>query len=302
MNIELKHFRAFVAVARHLHFATAAREIHVSQPTLSLLVRQLEEAIGTPLFSRSTRHVALTGMGREFLPRADQAVNAVYSAVSHMQDYVHLKKGKVTIAAFPSVATRLLPGIVSKFKRANPNVTVSILDGIADFIVERLQSGAADFAIASELNEEDLEFIPIFEDGITLLLGKDHNLAHRKSVAWREFIGEHVVTVSMETGIRQTIDEALAKEGLKLKAIIEPQMIQTVMALCEAGIGPGIVLSSYLQDAPPGLVAIKVREPVIRHRIGIIKRTSTVLTPAASALFSLTAERLSDTASNRIAA
>ncbi|MCY4150557.1 MAG: LysR substrate-binding domain-containing protein [Gammaproteobacteria bacterium] len=238
-------------------------------------------------------------MGKEFLPRADQAINAVYSTVGFMQDFVHLKKGKVTVAAFPSVAARLLPSIVSEFRQTSPNVNVSILDGIADFIVEWIQTGVADFAIASKLNEnEDLEFIPVFEDGITLLLGKDHKLSHRKSVTWREIIGDNVVTVSTETGIRQTIDETLGKEGLKLKAIIEPRMIHTVLALCEAEVGPAIVLSSYLRDTPPGLVAIKVREPVIRHRVGIIKRASTVLTPASSALFSLTTERLSDTANH----
>ncbi len=298
MNVELKHFRAFVAVAKHLHFASAAREIHVSHPTLSLWVHQLEDLIGAPLFKRSTRHVELTDMGKEFLPRADQALNAASSAVGFMQDFVHMRRGKVTVAAFPSVATRLLPSIVSEFRQKNPNVTVNILDGIADFILKRIQTGAADFAIASELNEkEDLEFIPIFEDNIVLLLGKDHKLSRRKSVAWREFIDENVVTVSAETGIRQTIDHTLDKQGLKMKAIIEPQMIHTVLALCEAGVGSGIVLSSYLRGTPPGLVAVKVREPVIRHRIGIIKRSSAMLTPAASALFTLTTERLSSIAS-----
>ncbi|MCY4050902.1 MAG: LysR family transcriptional regulator [Gammaproteobacteria bacterium] len=302
MNIELKHFQAFIAVAKHLHFASAAREIHVSDPTLSLWIHQLEDIIGAPLFSRSTRNVELTEMGKEFLPRADQAINAAYSAVDYIQDFIHLKRGKVTVAAFPSVATKLLPSLVSEFRNTNPNVTVSILDGIADFIVDWIQTGVADFAIASELKEqEDLEFIPIFEDSITLLLSKGHKLSHRKSVAWHEFIDESVVTVSTGTGIRQTIDETLSKHGLKLKAIIEPRMIHTVLALCEAGVGPGIVLSSYLRGAPPGLVAIKVRKPVIRHRIGIIKRASTVLTPAASALFSLTTERLSDTANHTFA-
>ncbi len=291
-----RHFQAFVAVARHLHFTRAAEEIHITQPSLSLLIRQLEEKLGVKLITRSTRQVALTEMGKTFLPLAENAVNDLDSAVRLMKDLSNLQAGKVTVAAFPSVAANQLPPILVEFHRKYPNVKVQVVDSIWGTVVEKVRSGIADFGVGSEPPEmENLAFQKIYDDQIMLLAAKDHPLANAKSLTWHQVETEEIVLLSAETGVRQSIDAALAGTGIELKPIMEPALVQTAAALVAAGAGLGIILSSYLTAIRmEGLVAIPLTKPSIPRPVGIITRRNSQMTPAAEVMLKMVAGGLTE--------
>ena len=281
-----KHFRAFVAVAQHLHFTKAAEQLHITQPSLSLLIQQLEAALKVKLITRSTRRVALTEMGKAFFPLAQNVVSDLESAISHMKDLAELKQGKVTVAAFPSVATNQLPAILVEFHRQFPNVKVQIIDAIWDTVVDKIRSGIADFGIGSRPPElENLNFEEIYADEIMLLATKDHPLAGEKELRWKQIDNEEIVLLSTDTGVRQSIDEALLKAGISLNPIMEPALILTAAALVSAGAGLGIILSSYLKAIRmEGLVAIPLIEPRILRPVGIITRKNGQMPPAAQVM------------------
>ncbi|MFC4270711.1 LysR family transcriptional regulator [Sneathiella chungangensis] len=291
-----RHFRAFVAVARHLHFTRAAEEIHITQPSLSLLIRQLEEQLGVKLITRSTRQVALTDMGKAFLPLAENAVNDLDAAVRHMKDLSDLRAGKVTVAAFPSVAANQLPPILVEFHRRYPNVKVQVVDSIWGTVVDRVRAGIADFGVGSEPPEmENLAFQKIYNDEIMLLAAKDHPLAGKKTLGWKEIDGEEIVLLSTDTGVRQSIDAALAGTGITLRAIMEPALVQTAAALVAAGAGLGVILSSYLRAVRmDGLVAIPLTRPRIPRPVGIITRRNREMTPAAEVMLKMVVGGLKD--------
>lgn len=291
-----RHFRAFVAVARHLHFTRAAEEIHITQPSLSLLIRQLEEQLGVKLITRSTRQVALTDMGKAFLPLAENAVNDLDAAVRHMKDLSDLRAGKVTVAAFPSVAANQLPPILVEFHRRYPNVKVQVVDSIWGTVVDRVRAGIADFGVGSEPPEmENLAFQKIYNDEIMLLAAADHPLAGKKTLGWKEIDGEEIVLLSTDTGVRQSIDAALAGTGITLRAIMEPALVQTAAALVAAGAGLGVILSSYLRAVRmDGLVAIPLTRPRIPRPVGIITRRNREMTPAAEVMLKMVVGGLKD--------
>ncbi|MCC3304951.1 LysR family transcriptional regulator [Sneathiella sp. HT1-7] len=289
-----RHFQAFVAVARHLHFTRAAEEIHITQPSLSLLIRQLEERLNVKLITRSTRQVALTEMGKTFLPLAENAVSDLESAVRHMKDLSDLQAGKVTVAAFPSVAANQLPPILVAYHRQYPKVKVQVVDGIWGTVVDTVRAGIADFGVGSEPPEmENLSFQKIYDDEIMLLAKKDHPLAGRKSLHWQEIDGEEIVVLSADTGVRQSIDAALMGTGITLNPIMEPALVQTAAALVVAGAGLGVILSSYLTAVQmDGLVAIPLTKPNIPRPVGIITRRNWQLTPAAEVMLEMVAASL----------
>jgi LysR family transcriptional regulator, carnitine catabolism transcriptional activator len=296
MNLGLKHFRGFVAVAKHLHFGRAADEINVSKPTLTLLIQQMESVVGTALLNRNTRWVELTDLGREFLPLATSIVEDLNSSISYMQDFVELKRGKVTVATLPSTAVNKLPSIVVAFKQRYPDIVVRIEDGAAEFVFDRVRSRGVDFALASSPNKyRGLDFDRIYNDEIKLLMPKSHPLAGQQQVSWAQIIDEEIVVVSNETGTRQLIDEMLARKGMRIKAILEPTIIQTVVAMVLAGAGLGIILSSYLSTLPTkNLVVASLVGPSIFREVGMVTRSGQELMPAARALHDMIVQQLKE--------
>ncbi|MEH6405435.1 MAG: LysR substrate-binding domain-containing protein [Sneathiella sp.] len=294
--MQYKHFRAFVAVARHLHFTKAAAEIHVTQPALSLLIQQLETNLNVKLITRSTRLVALTEMGKTFLPLAENVVRDMEAAIRHMKDLSELKQGKVTVAAFPSVAANQLPPILVEFRRQFPKVKIQVVDGIWDTVVEKVRSGIADFGVGSRPPEMgDLSFQEIYNDEVMLLATKDHPLAGEKTLSWKQINNEEIVVLSADTGVRQSIDAALVNSGITLSPIMEPTLIQTAAALVSAGAGLGIILSSYLKAVRmDGLIAIQLIDPNILRPVGIITRKNWQMTPAAQTMLKMVVKGLND--------
>ncbi len=289
-----KHFRAFVAVARHLHFTKAAEEIHITQPSLSLLIRQLEEKLKVKLITRSTRQVALTEMGKAFLPLAENVVLDMDAAVRHMRDLAELEQGKVTVAAFPSVAANQLPPILVAFRRRYPKVRVQVVDGIWNTVVESVRSGEADFGIGSRPPVMgNLAYQEIYNDEVMLLATEDHPLASEKSLSWHQIMEEEIIVLSPATGVRQSIDAALEGTGITLKPILEPALVQTAASLVSAGAGLGVILSSYLSAIQmDGLVAIPLEKPNILRPVGIITRKDWVMSPAAKVMLKMAVDGL----------
>ncbi|MEH6546361.1 MAG: LysR substrate-binding domain-containing protein [Sneathiella sp.] len=281
--MDLKHLKAFDAVARHLHFTKAAREQRITQPTLSLLIQQLEDSVGAKLLVRSTREVELTEMGAEFLPRARKIVVDLERALAHMRDLASLKKGKVTVAAFPSVATNQLPRIIVEYRRDFPDIQVQIHDGIFESVIDKVREGTADFAIASSQDEmHDLKFDQLYDDEIMLIAAKDHRFARHEVVRWLDIGDEEIVMLSGDTGTRQRIDRDLADHGIIVNAILEPALVPTAAALVAAGAGLGVILSSYLPIIDTSnIVTLPLIEPNIRRPVGLITRPDKVLSPAA---------------------
>lgn len=281
--MDLKHLKAFDAVARHLHFTKAAREQRITQPTLSLLIRQLEDSVGVKLLVRSTREVELTEMGAEFLPRARKIVVELERSLAHMRDLASLKKGKVTVAAFPSVSTNQLPRIIVDYRRDYPDIRVQIHDGIFESVIDKVREGVADFAIASSQDEMyDLKFEQLYDDEILLIAATDHRFARHEVVRWLDIGDEEIVMLSGNTGTRQRIDRDLADHGITVNAILEPALVPTAAALVAAGAGLGVILSSYLPVIDTrNLVVLPLIEPTIRRPVGLITRPDKVLSPAA---------------------
>jgi LysR family carnitine catabolism transcriptional activator len=293
--MDIKHFRAFEAVARHLHFTKAAEELRVTQPTLSLLIQQLEYSVGVKLLVRSTRQVELTEMGAEFLPFVRNIVNDLEGALSHMSDLSSLKRGKVDVAAFPSVSANQLPSLIVEFRRLHPDIRVKVHDGIWETVIDKVRDGLADFAIASYPEEiSGLQFKQMYEDEMILIASPDHPLAVNAEVCWKDIAAEEIVMLSKNTGVRRSIDKALAYHRIVPNAILEPALIQTAAAFVAAGAGLGIILSSYLDVIDTSnIIPIKLKGPVIRRPVGVITRDDRQLTPAAAVLMEMITSRLS---------
>ena len=148
-DLSTRQLRAFLALADRNHFTRAAEACHLSQPAFSALIQALEQAVGTRLFDRSTRSVQLTPEGRLFEPSARRLLAGVAEALQDLGDQVERRRGRVHIAALPSLAAGWLPALFAEFRAAWPGVELALSDQLSDACVDLVRGGQADFALAA---------------------------------------------------------------------------------------------------------------------------------------------------------
>lgn len=196
----IRHLRAFLAVNSHRSFSRAARDLHVSQPALTMAVQQLEDFVGARLFDRTTRMVSLTPEGRDFLPTAQRVVADFDSALLDVRAAANSRRGRVAIAAVHSVAGRLLPLAISRLVRRHDQVRAQVFDDNSPEVRRRVRNNEVDLGICSRDEDLELSYRPLFKDQLGLLVRKDHPLAQiERKLTWADLDGYDFVGFSRDT-------------------------------------------------------------------------------------------------------
>ncbi len=176
--VTLRHLRYFSAVARHRHFGKAAEECAVSQPALSVQIRDLEESLGVTLIERRRSAIALTGVGHEIERRANAILTAVRDLVDHARRRDAPLSGRLSLGVIPSVAPYLLPAVLPALAEAYPGLDLHLRETTTRELLIELNDGTLDAIIVSlPLDDCGLETMPLFEDRFVLALPAAHRLA-----------------------------------------------------------------------------------------------------------------------------
>lgn len=147
MNVTLRQLRAYVEVVRSGGFTAAARKLHLTQSATSLLVQELEAQLGIQLVDRTTRRVAPTDAGSEFLFNAERILADVEHTLADTQDLVLKRRGRITIATTPLLASTFLPEAIAQFQESHPGITVRLADLPTENIMRMVQGGDATWVL-----------------------------------------------------------------------------------------------------------------------------------------------------------
>jgi DNA-binding transcriptional LysR family regulator len=284
MNVTFRQLRAFAAVASSGSFTRAAESLHVSQSAVSILIRELEADLGVRLFDRTTRRVEITDAGSEFRASADKLIADLEHAVRHTHELVERKRGRVTVAAPPLLATALLPRTISVFQREFPGVRVSLVDVATDQIVSRVKSGEVDLGVGTfEADEDGLTRTVLTKDTLMLFCGSADQFAlRRRRPRWSDLKGAPLITLTRESGIRTLVEYGYATAHLTVNPEFEVALITTALALVELGLGVSVLPTYALASSSPRrIVARPLSEPPITREITVIWRRGRSLAPAA---------------------
>lgn len=169
-NVTLKQLRYFEALARHGHFGRAAEASAISQPALSMQIKELEETLGTALFERSARHVRLTGFGEEFAVR----VRTILRSVDELEDLARASydrlAGRLRIGVIPTVAPYLLPTLVGNLARLHAGLDIHVRETVTPKLIRELVDGRLDTAIvALPVSERAFVEVPLFTEHFVLV-------------------------------------------------------------------------------------------------------------------------------------
>ncbi|MFC1457331.1 LysR substrate-binding domain-containing protein [Microvirga arabica] len=283
INFEALDLRAFVAVVDLEGFHRAAEALNLSQPALSRRIQRLEAAVGAALLERTTRRVALTTVGREFLPLVRRMLDEFDSSLFAMRELGQQRGGQIALACVPTAAFYFLPSVIARFKEQYPNIRFRILDLSANEGLESVARGEVEFGInLLGGSDPELSFEPLLEDPFVLACRRDHPLAARPSLTWSDLVGQPLVAVSRTSGNRIMLDAALVRAGVRLSWSYEVTHLSTSLGLVEAGLGISVLPRlATPQDEHPIIVTRPIGDPDVSRTIGVVRRRGSRLAPAA---------------------
>jgi DNA-binding transcriptional LysR family regulator len=287
MNLSLRHMKAFMALATLRNFTRAAESCSLTQSAFSALISNLENDLGVKLFARNTRNVDLTAEGQVFLNIVAQLLPETERALEQMQDYVQLRKGRVSLAALPSIASSILPPLIARFAREFPGVEVAVQDVASTFCVEMVRNRQVDFALgAAVAPRADLAIETLATDTFWFICLDNHRLAARKRLTVTDVIEEPVIGFEPNSSVRQHLDAAIyPRQWVRSHQV---NSLSTAAGFVAAGLGVTIVPTLGLpQFAHLALRAIPLALPLNEREICLVRRNGDADSVAAEAFMKL---------------
>lgn len=291
MNLSSRDLRAVIALIEERNFTRAAERVHLSQSAFSALIQGVEDALGARLFDRTTRSVVVTAEGRLFEESARRVLADFDGMVADFQDHAQKRRGRVAIAALPSLAAGWLPGVFAEYRRRYPGVELALQDSLSEQCLAAVRGGQVDLALATAGDKDaDLATDALCSDDFHLICRKDHPLAKQRDIRLRDLAAYPFVHLSRNSSVRQYLEAAF--HPTTMQTVLEVEHLATVTGMVEAGIGitvvPALTLFHFRR---PGLVVRPLEIKGLKRRILLVRRKTAPLSAAAQALYELMLER-----------
>jgi LysR family transcriptional regulator, hydrogen peroxide-inducible genes activator len=277
-NLTLKHLRYFEALARHGHFGRAADACAISQPALSMQIKELEQTLGSALFERGARQVRLTSFGEEFALR----VRGILVSVDELADLARASQdglvGRLRIGVIPTIAPYLLPTIIGNLTRLHAGLDLHIRETVTPRLIQELEDGRLDAAIvALPVSEPSLTEVALFSENFVLVRpGEDEGKPVPSAETLREmrlllleeghcFRNQALSFCNMHT--------ALPRESL------DGSSLSTLVQMVSAGIGVTLIpeMAIPVETRSAEVCVVRFRHPQPSRTIGMIWRATSPL-------------------------
>jgi DNA-binding transcriptional LysR family regulator len=285
VNIKYRQLKAFAMVVETGSFRGAADRLSIAQPSLSALVKDLEADVGVLLFQRTTRRCALTEAGGAFYEDMKGALQHIEDAYRYVKEVGQGSRGRLSLAALPSLAAGIVTRTLGEFRRASPAVRIHLTEGRNDHVLAAVRQGEAEIGIASMWRpDEELEFRELLTDRMMFVAPAGHPIAGLRPTLK---LAEKFDLILMSAG---PTEHALEASEIAVPAAFQVDHLATAVAMVRHGLGVSILPSSVRPVINlNGLICRSIEGPMAVRRLGTIVRKGSRLGPAASAFAALLA-------------
>lgn len=286
MNLSPRQLRVVVTLAGTLHFGRAADALAVTQPTLTKLVRDIEEVLSVRLFERTTRSVRLTPLGEELLPMAARLLAEYEAGLSELDAHARRGAQRLAVAALPTLAAMLLPAPVATLRRRHPHAVLRVHDVFNEQALDLLRARKVDIALSNvDVVHQDLAYAPLLREPFVALTPRRqrHGLGRRWSEP--ELARLPLIAMPRGTGTRQVVEAAFLRCGVPFRPSLELHNLVSIARFVKAGAGVALL---------PLLGALLVLDDDLRiHRLDDAPtRTIGAVTPREARAPALASEML----------
>lgn len=276
-RLSMRHLRYFEALARHGHFGRAAEACAISQPALSVQMKELEDLLGAPLIERSARQVRLTSLGETFAVRAGD----ILRAVEDLEDLARASQGPLTgplrLGVIPTVAPYLLPALIHRLTERFPGLDLRPREAVTHRLVAALNDGRLEAAIvALPLSEPTLHEHPLFEEEFVLVRPKADA---QKPVPCPETLREMRLLLLEEGHCFRDQALAFCKTASMPRNLMEGSSLATLVQMVSAGIGVTLIpeIAVAVETRSAAVAVARLKEPRPTRTLGLVWRRTNPL-------------------------
>ena len=285
MHLTLRQLKVFEAVARHLSFTRAAEELFLTQPAVSMQIRQLEDNVGLPLFEHLGRKIYLTEAGREMYHYSRVIAQQLAEAEVVLEELKGVRRGRLNVAV-ASTANYFVTRLIATFSKRVEDLTVSLEVTNREGLLRSLEHNETDLVIMGRPPEDmDLVAEPFMDNPLVVIAAPDHPLAGQKGIPLEALQGETFVVREMASGTRIAMERFFAEQGVQLNTGMEMRSNEAVQQAVQAGLGLGIVSihTLELELESNRLVMLDVDAFPIMRQWYIVHRKGKRLSPVVQA-------------------
>jgi len=275
----LTQLQVFLAVVEAGSFTAAADASHMTQSAISHAIAALEAELGVALLERTRAGALLTEAGARVVPHARRVLDHTECIRQEAAAAVGLMTGKLRVGSLPSVAARLLPGIIGAFRRRYPGIGLALLEGTDQEVHAWIASGAVDVGVVT-LPTSDVDAVPLTIDDMHAVVPAAHPLADCSAMRPEHLAADPFVL--SKGGCEPLIRSIFQATGAPPRVHYEANDMGAVLALVREGLGVTIVPALALPTSPEG-IRIMPLDPPVRRRLALATRTLTEASPATAA-------------------
>jgi len=271
--LDIRHLEYFSEVAEHLSFTKASQTLHVTQPSISKAVKNLEDELGVPLFYRSSKQLELTDAGKAVLINARKVLEAFNSLTWELTDIMELKSGEIRIGIPPIVGAAFFSKLISIFKEKYPLVKITLTEVGTKKIKQGVDDGSLDIGLICTFptQNSNFEIIKVLKDPLRLIVHKDHPLTAKKKVHFSDLENEPFILYRKDFSLYDLIIEECSKNHFQPNIVCESSQKDFLLGMVEGKLGVALLPSKICEAINRSDVAVlSFNESVVNLELGMI--------------------------------
>ncbi|KJS22236.1 MAG: hypothetical protein VR72_06850 [Clostridiaceae bacterium BRH_c20a] len=258
------HLRSFYYVGKYLSFSEAAKNLYISQPTVSIQVRRLEEELQVKLIEQLGKKVYLTDAGKRLYSYATEIFKLAKEANLMINDISDFNIGQVLLGAGTTAGIYLLPELLGSFKADYPKVEIKLQIGNSKHITQRLLDNEIDFAVIGEGLDLDLDLRSqsITKDELVLIVSPNHPLAIKTEVSILDLCNETFILRERGSSSREIFENSIIKNNVKINVAMEFNCVEAIKKAVSANLGVSVVSNSSfkLEKQQNVIASLKIKD------------------------------------------
>lgn len=211
----LLQLKYFLALAKTLHYTKTAQELHISQPSLSYAISELEKELGVRLFEKENKKVSLTVYGQHFLPYVEKSLALLNEGKQVLGQVAGAQEKVVNLGYFHSISASFVPSVIQHFyqKEANQSIRFRFSEETSYDICEKIIDGKLDFGFTLHPTDR-LQSVPVMRQSLYLAVPASHPLSGRSSVSFKDFAGEPMIMLDRSSKLREQISQLYERQNV----------------------------------------------------------------------------------------
>ncbi|EIT84774.1 LysR family transcriptional regulator [Fictibacillus macauensis ZFHKF-1] len=291
--MDIKQLQYFIEVAKYNSFTRAADALFITQPTISKMIKNLEEELGVTLFDRSRKGLTLTDAGRTIFEQAKLVDKAFANLEMELDNLLGLKKGHIRIGLPPIFDSRLFPKLIGSFHERYPNVTFELWEEGSKKIEEEVANHQLDLGvIVLPTNNATFQYFAFMEEDLRLIIHPDHPLASRDEISLSELCNESFILFNKDFVLHDRIISSCNQAGFNPHITSESSQWAFIEEMVVCKLGVSLLPESICRHLTDNVRSVKVVNPSISWHLALIWNKNQYLSFAAKEWLRFAQEQL----------